>query len=85
MSRNDERASKEMYEQRTAMLPFPIRQELVGKRFIVITEEATRRSAKNQSLENYSWKQGYIRACSVKDVQDKELQVFLTACHITVV
>jgi hypothetical protein len=27
-------------------------------------------------LENYSWKQGYIRACSVKDILDKELQVF---------
>ena len=75
MSRKDERASKEMYEQRTAMLPFTIRQELVGKRFLVITEEGTRRTAKNQNLENYSWKQGYIRACSVKDIHDRELQV----------
>ena len=75
MSRSDERVSKEMYEQRKAMLPFPIRQELVGKRFIVINEEATRRNAKTRSLENYSWKQGYIRACSLKDLQDKELQV----------
>lgn len=76
MSRNDERATKEMLEQRTAMLPFPVRQELVGKRFIVIPEEATRRGAKNQSVENYGWKQGYIRACTTKDIHDKELQVF---------
>lgn len=54
-----------------------MRQELVGKRFIVATEEATHRSGKNQSLESYSWKQGYIRACSVKDLHDKELQVLV--------
>ena len=76
MSRSDERATKEMLEQRPAMLSFPVRQELVGKRFIVITEESNRRGVKNQSVENYGWKQGYIRACSVKDIHDKELQVF---------
>ncbi|XP_028390923.1 uncharacterized protein LOC114515808 isoform X2 [Dendronephthya gigantea] len=75
MSRNDERESRDLYEQRTTM--FPIRQELVGKRFIVISEEASRRSAKNPHFENYNWKQGYVRACSVQDIQDKELQVLV--------
>lgn len=64
-----------MYEPRSAQLTYPVRKELVGKRFLVIEEAGLSRRGKNQNLESFNWKAGYIRACSVKDVSDKELQV----------
>ena len=64
-----------MYESRGTMLSYPVRKELVGKRFLVIEEATIHRRGRNLHLENLSWKAGYIRACSVKDISDKELQV----------